>query len=446
MRTALPLVMAVMLAAIAIPAQPIDGNIVMSLIDTTNSANPQNGVIVYFDTLHPNTLTTMAVNATPSSFHNWVLMAPDNRDLVVAEASSGFTFANLVRFDPGGMPTTIAANLPGYINGFELDGDNTWICASASNYVFGVNHTTGATATYVSSTFAYPYFNEIAILREQGLHYVVANFTQSTGLYPKIFATDRSGIITTLLYTAGQPLLELCGIEVDPRRGDFITLDFCGPLQTGTRLEPNGVEVNRVSLGGQITQLVNFGVNGGKIAQDDTIWLGGLVFGTAFNTPALMQFDLATSTVITTYTFQSLPNSLPISGVEIYGSHALTCSGQGGPGATIALDINSQNRFAGGAGYQIALSFGRRPGVKLPNGEWLHLNVLEGLFSLTAQNLAPMIFRNFSGTLDVLGSARASIQLPGYFPKNLGITVFAAAVIYNLQGVLQVTNTHWFEI
>ena len=110
------------------------------------------------------------------------------------------------------------------------------------------------------------------------------------------------------------------------------------------------------------------------------------------------------------------------------------------------MDINSQNRFAGGAAYQIACSLGRRPGVKLPNGEWLHLNVLDSLFFLTSQNLAPILFRNFAGTLDVLGSAKASIRLPGSFPKNLGITVFCAAVIYNLQGVLQVTNTHWIEI
>ena len=86
--------------------------------------------------------------------------------MVVPEASSGFTFSNLVRFDPAGRGVTIASNLLGYINGIELDGDNTWICASASTELFGVNHTTGAVTTYISSSYPYPIFNEVAILRE----------------------------------------------------------------------------------------------------------------------------------------------------------------------------------------------------------------------------------------------------------------------------------------
>jgi hypothetical protein len=439
MRTLLLVLAALLVVTGPGPAQPLDGDLVLSLLQT----NPTTlGAVVYFNPAKPNNITTLAVNFTRQNFDNWVRMAPNNTDLVVSETD--YSLSRMINIDPGGNGTTIANYLPGGIQGFELDGDDTWIVAASSTSLLGVNHSTGKWTPYVLLAL-YPTFNEVCILREQGIHYVVANFVTST-LKPevKLYSADRQGLTTTLMLTTGEPLLRLCGIEVDPKSGDFITTDFDGP--SSSTLEPGGVEVNRVTVGGKITTLATFAVNGAKVNQENTFWAGGLVRGSSASTAAVMKFDMSTNTVLTIVQLPTLPSSLPISTVEVYGSHPLTCNGQGGPGAAIQVSLNSQRSTAGGAAYQIACSFGRRPGLRFRNGEWLHLDLTDSLFFLTAQNLAPTIFQQFAGTLSPFGSATARIKLPASFPANLGLTVFCAAVIYTPQGVVQVTNTHWFEI
>jgi len=436
MRVLLLVLLVLLLGAAATSAQPMHGNLVLSLL----SLNPTTlGAVIYVDPNKPSAVTTLTPNVTPRNFTNWVRMAPDNNDLVVAETDS--SFSRLLRVDPGGFSATIVNFVPGGIQGFELDGDDTWIVAAAATSLFGVNHSTGKMYSY-SLVAQYPTFNEVCILREQGHKYVVANFTTSTSTAAKLYSLDRSGLKSTLMLTAGEPLLRLAGIEVDPKTGDFITVDFNGP-QTNPPEPNNGVEINRVTVGGKVTTLAHFGVNGAKINQDDTAWIGGFQWGTT-NTTAVLKYDLNANAVVTVVLLPTV--QIGISTVEVYGSHPLTCNGQGGPGQTIYVTINSKNPFATSAFYQIACSFGRRPGVKLANGEWLHLNVTDPLFLLTVQNLAPFIFKGFQGQLNPFGSANAQIVLPKTFPSGLGLTVFCAAVIYQKQGVIEVTNTHWFEL
>jgi len=392
--------------------------------------------------LTPSTITTLTQNASPSSFHNWVRMAPDNTGVVVAEVSSGQGFGNLVEFNPGGIPTTLATTIPGGLQGFELDGDDQWILVASTTWLFSVDHSYGSLRTL--GTYGSPTFNEIAILRENGIDYAIANFTTSTAAYPKILGATRQGIVTTIVGHAGNPLLELSGIEVDPLTGDLITTDFAGPMSRSP--EPNGVEINRVSQGGVVTTLVSYGTNGCRVGQDNTLWIAGFVQATPANVPSVIHYDLAQNATIRIMQLPGLGNIWPLSAVELYGSHPLTCKGTGGPGKTIDIAINSKRLSAGGASYQVALSLARRPGLKLQNGEHLHLDLTAGLFFLTAQNLAPSLFQGFAGQLSVFGTGAAKVVLPASFPSGLGITVFAAAVIYDRSGVVQVTNTHWFEI
>jgi len=437
MRVLWLVLLVLLVGAATMGAQPLYGNLVLSLLNV----NSLTGAVIYVDPNNPSTVNTLTANVVRQNFTNWVRMAPDNNDLVIAETDQ--SFSRMLRVDPGGVASTIVNFIPGGIQGFELDGDNIWIVAAASTSLFGVDHTSGKWYSY-SLVAQWPTFNEVCILREQGHKYIVANFTTSTGAVAKFYSLDRSGLKNSLMVTAGEPLLRLAGVEVDPKTGDLITVDFNGPATVPP--EPNnGVEINRVTLGGKVTTLTTFGVNGAKVNQDDTAWIGGFQRGTT-NTTGVLKYDLNANAVVTMVLLPTVPLLMGISTVEVYGSHPLTCNGQGGPGKTIYVTINSKNPFATSAFYQIACSFARRPGIRFTNGEWLHLNVTDPLFILTVQNLAPFIFKNFQGQLNPFGSANARIDLPGNFPGNLNLTVFCAAVIYQKQGVIEVTNTHWFEL
>jgi len=370
-------------------------------------------------------------------------MAPNNADLVVSETDNRFSQSNLLSVNSSGFATTVVQGLPGSTHGFALDGDDTWIVANDNASLFGVKHATGAVSSFILN--APPIFVGATVLREGTTRYAVAVYTSLTAPYPKILAADRKGVTSTL-FNQATVLNKISSIEVDPKTGDFLTCDHEGP--TTNPPEPGGgVEVNRVTQAGKLTSLVSFvGANAVKVDQDDTLWVAGSVSVPAVAN-AIMHYDLKTNTVITFISMPAVPTSQwYISGLEIYGSRAMTCNGQGGPGATIHLDLQSRNTRAIRAAYQIACSFGRRPGMRLSNGQWLHLNLPDSLFLLTAQNLAPTIFQNFAGVLNGFGSARAVIKLPKSFPANTGLTVFCAGVIYDLKGIVQVTNTHWFEI
>ncbi len=419
-------------------AQLLDGDVVVSVLDATAFTK---GLVLYFNPSNPGTITTLAQNATPSSFSNWVTMAANNKDLIVGEANSSGNTSNMISLDTAGMATTLASNLPGGINGFELDGDNTWVAAnmgpflSSPSYLLGVDATSGQVNTFYTSPGSGSYnFNEMAILREGTYHYGVVTWTSlTTG--PNIYGMDRSGIVKTVTTSGG--LEKLSGIEVDPKTGDFITTDFVAP------------EVNRVNsvTGGtqQVTALL--GANGSKINQDGTTYIIGFM-GSASR---VLKYDLDKNVTVSFYDFPSYAlGTWSFSGVEVYGSRVITANGQGGPGKTIAINVSSQNAQASGAAYQLAASTGRRPGIKLSNGETLHLNVVDNIFLVSAQNLAPTIFQNFLGTLDAFGNipaaSPASIQLPNNFPANLGVTIFVSGVIYSGSTVVQVMNTHWFEL
>ena len=442
MRSTLSVLMILALVAGGTHAQkPQDGDLVFCLLDNVNF---QKGAILYLDPNNPTSLNTLTPNVAPNHFQNWIRMAPNNADLVVSETDNRFSQSNLVRVDFGGFATTVVQGLPGTTHGFALDGDDTWIVANDTSSLFGVKHATGATTSFILN--APGTFNDVAILREGTTHYAIAVFTSLTSPYPKILAADRNGVTSTLF---NQPvaLNRIAAIEVDPKTGDFLTGDFDGP--TTIPPEPGGgVEVNRVTQTGMLTTLQAFvGANAVKVDQDDTLWVVGFVTTSTLTLNAVMHYDLKNNTVITLISMATVPSSQwSISGLEIYGSRAMTCNGQGGPGTSIDLDLRSQNTRAPGAAYQIACSFGRRPGMRLSGGPWLHLNLTDSLFLLTVQNLAPAIFQNFAGVVDAFGAAHAVIKLPKSFPANVGLTVFCAGVVYDLKGIVQVTNTHWFEI
>ncbi len=81
---------------------------------------------------------------------------------------------------------------------------------------------------------------------------------------------------------------------------------------------------------------------------------------------------------------------------------------------------------AAGLSYQVALSFHTRPGILLPVYRELPLNP-DWLFFLTVTTVSPY-FKDFAGTLDKSGQAKATFAIPGD-PSLRGINVFAAFAV-----------------
>ncbi len=176
------------------------------------------------------------------------------------------------------------------------------------------------------------------------------------------------------------------------------------------------------------------------IAQDDTAWIVGNRTASP-RASFLMHYHLGTRAVLSVTTV-NIPQPAFLTGIEVYGSRGLVCN-QTSPTA-VTVNVHSKHPQAGGEQYALAASLARRPGIQMSNSEWLNL-ATDPLFYLSALGAWPSIFTNFQGQLDAFGNATAHVNIPA-LPPNLGIPVFVAGVIFDKNGVLQVTNTHWFVL
>jgi len=425
-----------------VAAQPQDGDLVLSMIGGGQRAD---AFTVYFSPRPFGSLTTLHITRGLANWHNWVRMAPGNQNVVLADVDNAQTSSRLIRVDPTGRASTLAT-LPNGVTGFELDGDGRWIVtavtrsAGLATHVHGVHDALGTVTTIFASPRGAA-LNEISILRERNIDYALANAAGGTGSVPRVFGADRTGVTTTIVATPGNPLARITGIELDPRTGTFITTDLDGPTSSPPELQ--GAEVNRVSVTGRVATLVSFPLaSGARVNQDDTVWVTG-----ATSSPvvaALMKFDLSRNAVITIIPLPYQPHQAMATAVEVYGGRPLTCTRLTPSGRTIRIDLLTQRLIPAGATYQLACSFGRRPGLLFSNGDWLHL-APDLMFFLSAFNLLPTVFVNFAGTIQSGQPVVAAVLLPLGLPANLGVTVFCAGVIMHGGGVLQTTNTHWFE-
>jgi len=100
----------------------------------------------------------------------------------------------------------------------------------------------------------------------------------------------------------------------------------------------------------------------------------------------------------------------------------------------LLCDVPTDAGFA----YQVAASFSTQPGIPLPGGRTLFLNLdAMMLLSLTT----PSIFGNFAGGLDANGQAQPWINLPPV-PPLAGLVFYVAFVTYTPgQGIVTVSNT-----
>lgn len=427
------------LASVSLHAQPNDGDLVLS----THGLASGKGTVVWLDPRSSAPISTLTVSAGFGQSPVTMTLAPGNDGVMIGE-SYGAVASDLVEIDRYGVRTTLTTLLPGSADGLELDGDGNWIATSWDGYstrtpVLGIHGTTGAVATI---TLMHNDPSTVAIVREAGVSFALTRLTTFDSYLVKVYGVDDSGAMTPLFASSGNPLRTLLDIAFDPVTGDLITVDADGP--TSARPEPNGVEVNRVSLTGVVTTLVSVPrVQRCTIAQDRTLWLTGFDSAGAVR---LTRVDLRTGAVVSTHDLRQRGLQQGATAIEVYGSRVVRCVGRGGPGAKIAIHVSSRRAAAAGAIYQLACSFGRRPGIAFANGERLALDVTSPLFSLSAGGALPTMFRAFTGRLGAGGTAGASVQLPPGIPANLGITVFCAGVIHDGTKVVQATNTHWFTL
>lgn len=418
-------------------AQPRHGDLICSVTD--GSYGNQNGYTAYMDPSNPGILTTLA-SAPTGSFHNWVRVAPNNTDLVYTRVINKMPAPSyLVNLQPNGTRTTITSIPSIATDGFELDHDGKWVLSARivpsvprQNYILGVDHVSGGITTFTSLAVN-TWFNEMCIDREPGaMPYVTTTCCLVGSNGPEILKSDRLGTVVTVV--SGSQVEQNSAIELHPRTGDYI-LSYFHPINYGA-------VIHMSRTGGRNTLAVFHG-NAIKIMQDDTAWIANGDWGIR----TFLRYDLSQNAVVTI-----IPSGLPygwnLTGIDVYGSRTLVCN-QILP-STVTVNVQSRLPGAGGQQYALAASFARRPGLKMANGEWLHLNTAsDPLFYLSALNLLPGIFTNFRGVLEPWGNNPANKPITVQIPQSLqgsGITVFVAGVIFDHTGVSQVTNTHWFVL
>ena len=437
------IVLLLLMAGIA-NAQPQHGDLVFSVADS----NLTGGFVGVVDPMKPGTLNTLF--SAPSRYmQTWVRMSPNNLDVVTAHTSFTYGQSFLVNVDMSGAVTATLATLPNMdIDGFELDHDNTWIMCgndmSGRSFLHGVHHSTRTSRPIITTLLSSGWFNEMAIDRDPGpypgsnLPYTLVTCCHNAPTGPLVMKADRQGTITSILSGGGNP--PFVSLELHPRSGDFIVgLGGTGPSNPGATL--------RMTKAGTWTTLTTWSANGIKITQDDVAWLA---HGGSCQTPSppcrtVLRYDLTNNAVLGTVA-TGIPVGHGMTGIDVYGSRPLACNQKSA--AKVAVNVQSRHPFVVPARtqYALAASFARRPGLKFPNGEWLDLDTLSPLFLVTAQNLLPTVFQGFRGVVGQGGNASAGVNIPKAL-QGSGITVFVAGVLFDTtQGVIQVTNTHWFVL
>lgn len=120
------------------------------------------------------------------------------------------------------------------------------------------------------------------------------------------------------------------------------------------------------------------------------------------------------------------PNSTDGTGPWI----TLTPGGNFGIGTQVTLTINADLPF-GGSSFGLSMSQGGAPGIELvPSGRVVDL-VPDPLFDFVAQNPnVPGLVSGMQGSLNLLGLATATIQVPPY-PAFIGSTYFMSGVVFD---------------
>lgn len=468
MRIYLPAFLSALLLAGTVYAQPQDGDLVIAnfrdpVQNTENfgpgsifSVNRTTGAVFTFS----RRFTTIGtINMGP----NWIEMASDNTDLMVACLPTGASPTTpgdgvyFHRVDARGsiVNTLVADAAPGlsYVNAFDLDYDGTWILAGGDS-LWSFNEDTQTYATLYTTRYPTGLHNAFVIDRASGgPEYVLGKFNSTPPTEPNLMAVDRNGYVQTIS-TAGPSYIT--GVKIDRSTGDYISSAF------GQGFNGWGGEYSRTTKAGVFTTL-NFPStirmyrpNAIYLDKMHDAWLltydwqtGPIPTLTSRYVCALYKMDL-NGVFLTLHTYaSSLTRDVFMpAGITEYGCRHVVCNGSGIPGTSVKVLFSSHRKSDAGKLYQLAASFGYTGGIRLPSGEYLDLTP-DVLVFYSANNLLPTIFQNFAGFLDSSGKATARIHIPVDIPPGLGVSIFVSGVVLDPAapgGVGSTGNTHWFVL
>jgi hypothetical protein len=364
--------------------------------------------------------------------------------------------------DPKGAILNTLINDPSvsgvYLNGFDLDGDGTWILGGG-NYVFSYDENTMTYQTLFNKTSPSGTVNGLCIdpaLPKGDIALLAFNSNASTTA--NIIEADRSGVISTV--ATGAPYYGST-VKVDYMTGDYICSAFGISAYNAA-----GGEYMRVTKAGVCStlnyptnSLRMFRANGLYVDKQHMSWI--LTYdltGVTVPVPTSLQPGLVCSVFkvdmqgvyITQYVYATTltRTTFAPSGITEYGSRHVVCNGSGKPGSTVKILFSSRKLGDAGRPYQLAASFGYTNGIQFANGEYLDL-YFDVLLFMSANNLLPSVFQNFGGFLDRGGNAKAAVNIPANFPTGLGVPIYVSGIVLDPKapgGISTVGNTHWFTL
>ena len=125
--------------------------------------------------------------------------------------------------------------------------------------------------------------------------------------------------------------------------------------------------------------------------------------------------------------------------IEVYGSRHIIAAGDPVPGSPLSMRFKEPG--SPGALYLAAASLSTNPGIPTPAG--IVDLTPDSLFFLS--QVAPALFVNFMGVLDVNGSAVASVVIPGN-PQLKGLRFYVSFVTVKGSAISAIANTAGFTI
>jgi hypothetical protein len=333
------------------------------------------------------------------------MMARDNTDVA---ALYSFGRRDVVHVTPTGLLTSIGTVGTGP-NAIDLDQDGNYLVTTDTNGLFRVDPVnSGAT-----SLMALPGPGAVgasAIDQENG----DLLFGTSFG---GLFRMNRTNQAITSLGGYGGSIL---AIDFEPRTGEYLIVTQGSPTVT-----------RRVARNGLSTTVTNTPYFANALKVDDET--GNLLIAgqnaIAHVTPG---GGLITS-------LGGMPFNA--TGVETYGSRKVAGHGPATAGSTYTVQFafpRSANQV-----YYAAMSTGLRPGVSLPDGRVINLDITSPLFPISIGGL-PGITTGFSGFLNPGGQATGTIAIPPTFPAGIRIFVSALALNPFLPLGLDTANTIGF--
>ena len=394
-----------------------------------------------------------------------LLAAPGPAQLAPGDIVTGDSSGNLWRLDVQSGVPTLFAKLPSAVYAIEVDYHGDLICGGSA--ILWKVTSTGQISTILQGTPLTSLQGDVEVNQN-------GNFYVSSMGSPSIWEMTHQGVvITTYTITVST---RSWGLGIDPRDGTIYVAGY----STIHKINPGTGQVQNIATGSPFTFLENatFGPQGAFVVADQnsdalyaidpvgqvtTVYAGkplGDVEGVDLHYSGVYVLSDSSPSVaggnavflVTTSSpavLTTLSAGSPLVGLNgcavVPALHVARASANPRPGQKAYLAIASNG--AARDPYVFASSLSAGQGIPLGHGLRFPLDP-DPLFFATAQNLLPGLFQNYSGILDIAGSAGLTIQVPN-IPALAGITLHTAGLTLNrntLTGVHLISNVETVTI